>query len=341
MTLGAVLIVRNEAERIGRCVASARTAGVSTFTVVDTGSTDGTPEVLFDLGVKVHVREWVNFGHNRSEAFALARGTADWLFALDADMTVEWDEGWEPDPSVDAYMIEMGSAEFSWRLPLLLRGDREWKSVGAVHEYTVLGDGTLGRREPTDHVRIAHPGAIATPEKLRWHTELLEAEIRRNPDDPRTVFYLAQTYRQLGSPLALGLYRKRVTMGGWDEERFYSAYQAALLTDWPERAGELVAAWEMRPQRLEPLCALLRDLNSRGYHQSAYRLSTAVLQPVGDILFVDRAVDWQLPFERAIASWWTGHRDEFQRLSVDLLENPRLPDSEREAVIRNLGLRAA
>ena len=48
-------------------------------------------EKLRARGVEVHERPWRNFGHNRSEVFALARGKADWLLATDADMTWEMD----------------------------------------------------------------------------------------------------------------------------------------------------------------------------------------------------------------------------------------------------------
>src|SRR5207244_2562906 len=131
------------------------------------GSSDGLLTVV--------ERPWVNFGHNRSEAFALARGTADWLLALDCDMTVEIDPDFVPDPAVDCYLIEMGDEGFSWRLPLLLRGDLPWRSIGAVHEYTALPDRAY-HGVPTDKVRIRHPGAVADEAKLRWHAELLESD---------------------------------------------------------------------------------------------------------------------------------------------------------------------
>lgn len=345
MTLGAVLIVKNEAQTIERCLASARAAGVTVFTIVDTGSTDTTWEILErQPDVNYGLLPWVNFGHNRSEAFALARGTADWLLALDSDMTVEIDPGWEPDPSVDAYMLEMGTGDFSYRLPLLLKGDQEWKSYGAVHEYTARADGSLGKREPTDAVRITHHGeGRSSPEKSRWHLDLLEAEMAAEPWNPRPVFYAAQTARELSeTEKARQLYVLRVSMGGWDEEVAVAARWAAVLEpEWPERCAGLIAAWEMRPSRLEPLCDLLRELNSRGHHQTAYRLSTGLVAASQDVLFVDRSVEWQVPFERSIAAWWTGHYDEFLRLSMALLENPRLPDPERAAVIANLALKAA
>ena len=40
-------------------------------------------------------------------------------------------------------------------------------------------------------------------DKSRWHAQMLEADLAENPDSSRTVFYLAQTYRDLGDARAL------------------------------------------------------------------------------------------------------------------------------------------
>lgn len=341
MTFGAVLIVKDEAPRIERCLRSAIAAGVTVVTVLDTGSTDGTQnlirEVCADIRVRVVEEPFVNFGVSRSRAFELARGSADWLFALDADMALVVD-GFEPDSDVAAYMLEMGTPEFSWRLPLVLRGDLPWKSVGAVHEYTCLADGSLGRRESTDAVRILREDSGA-PAKTAWQASLLQAEYDAHPD-PRTTFYLAQTRAELGeTDIARRLYAERVASGGWVEEQFVASYRGALLApSWPEQAAELMAAWELRPSRLEPLYALAKGLNERGQHHAAYQLSRIPLVPTTDLLFVERSVwAWGMTFERSIAAWYVDP-DEHDDLAFGLLARD-IPDHIRAALDRNLRLR--
>lgn len=237
---GLVMIVRDAAGTIERTLAAAR-PHIGTWTIVDTGSVDGTQDLvrvaLDGIPGCLHEREWIDFGHNRSEAFALARGTADWLLALDADMELELDPGFIPDAYFECYLLEMGTAALSWRLPLLLRGDLPWQSVGAVHEYTTLPE-RLYRSSPTDRIRVRHPGAAASPEKLRWHAGMLERSFAEDPHDPRTVFYLARTYHQLGDDRAAELFRRRIDMGGWDEETFCAAYElAGMAPDWPLQIG--------------------------------------------------------------------------------------------------------
>ena len=161
----------------------------------------------------------------------------------------------------------------------------------------------------------------------------------RTPTTARSVFYLAQTYRTLGDPRARDLYLRRATMGGYAEEAYYAAYCAAeLAPDWPTRAQELMAAWEMRPRRIEALHALVRGLNERDMHHAAYVLASVVPPMNMDNLFVHASVwDWGLKFERSIAAWWVGHSAEARELCDDLLRNPRLPDDIRLQVERNRG----
>lgn len=340
--LGIVMIVRNGAATIEACLESAIAAGATVATIIDTGSTDGTRALVRKACRGIDLRlvprhRFRDFGSSRSRAFDLARGSAEWLLALDADMTVEWAAGWEPG-DVDAYSIELSAdRSFSYRLPLLLRGDRTWVSIGRVHEYTALADGTLGRREPTDAVRIRQPGAHAwTPAKGRWHLELLEGD-----ETPRGRFYRAKTLEELGEPEARGAWLLAAASGGSPEERYYARWRAALLApDWPTRATELLAAWESRPIRLEALHDLVAELNQRDEHLAAWTLSNVTPAPCGDDLFVHRWVwDYGLLFQRQIAAWWTGS-PVFTEITARLLEL-QLPDHIRSAVERNASLRAA
>lgn len=83
--LSLVIITRDEAASIARCIGSVPCA--DEVVVLDSGSTDGTPEIARALGARVTVADgpWPGFGVQKNRALDLAQG--DWVLALDAD---EW-----------------------------------------------------------------------------------------------------------------------------------------------------------------------------------------------------------------------------------------------------------
>jgi glycosyltransferase involved in cell wall biosynthesis len=83
--LSLVMIARNEAHCIERCLWSVR-EHVDAMFVLDTGSTDGTPDIARRAGARVESFDWCDdFGAARNAA--LQRADADWALVLDAD---EW-----------------------------------------------------------------------------------------------------------------------------------------------------------------------------------------------------------------------------------------------------------
>lgn len=84
MSLSVVVITRNEAERLPRCLDSVPFA--DEIVVLDSGSTDATVAIARRYTDKVAVNaDWPGFGPQKNRAIDLATG--DWVLALDAD---EW-----------------------------------------------------------------------------------------------------------------------------------------------------------------------------------------------------------------------------------------------------------
>jgi tetratricopeptide (TPR) repeat protein len=142
-----VLIARNEAAAIGRCLASAR-PWVDDMLVLDTGSSDATAALAQAAGARVERFMWIDdFAAARNHALALAN--ADWNLVLDADEAVS--EGGEllaalrrtaPDfvgaIRIDSELDTTGSAAraSSWISRVLPRGVRY---AGRIHEQPVHG----------------------------------------------------------------------------------------------------------------------------------------------------------------------------------------------------------
>ena len=84
MPLSVVLITQNAAAQLPECLASV--AFADDVVVVDSGSSDGTPEVAARYGARVVTKEWLGFG--RQKQFAVEQAAHDWVLCLDADERV-------------------------------------------------------------------------------------------------------------------------------------------------------------------------------------------------------------------------------------------------------------
>ncbi|MCL1470268.1 glycosyltransferase [Argonema antarcticum] len=83
MMLSLCAIVKNEEKSLSSCLSSVKGV-VDEIVVVDTGSTDRTPEIAREFGARVYHFEWCNdFAAARNESLKYVRG--DWVLVLDAD----------------------------------------------------------------------------------------------------------------------------------------------------------------------------------------------------------------------------------------------------------------
>lgn len=345
MSICLCMIVKDEAGVIERCLLSVRDL-IDHWVICDTGSSDGTQELirqtLADVPGELHERPWVDFGHNRSESMTLARGKADFLLLLDADMTVSFDRAGLKTLEADSYMLRQEDPGLDYRNKRLVRADREWRYVGSTHEY--LANSGPERVEPLDAIVVHHHvDGGSRADKFTRDLELLTRDLEAEPDNPRTVFYLAQTYRDLGQPQqALELYERRAAMGGWEEEVFYALYQVGLMKrvidGWPAAVEALIAAWEYRPARIEPLYELAAGYRELGGHHAAHLFAARALdrpQP-DDILFVQPWIyRWGVLFEYSVSAYYAGSVRAALNACDRLLRRDDLPDNYREQTIQN------
>lgn len=81
MSLSAVIITKNEADSIQRCLNSLSFAAEQV--VVDAGSTDNTAQLAARLGARVFVKPWTGYGPQKN--FALQQANNKWLLFIDSD----------------------------------------------------------------------------------------------------------------------------------------------------------------------------------------------------------------------------------------------------------------
>lgn len=337
------MIVRNESKVIERCLASVRDL-VSTWVISDTGSTDGTQQLirtaLDGIPGELHEEPWVDFGHNRTLNIQHARGKADFLLLLDADLVIRRDRPL-PRLTADSYLLRHEGAT-EYRIKRLVRGDIAWRYEGVTHEY--LTSDQRHSQETLDALVIEDfADGGSRHDKFERDARLLGAELERDPSNTRTVFYLAQTMRDMGkNDEAITLYERRAEMGGWAEEVYYALLQVGILRaksdDWPGAMDAFSRAWESRPQRLEACYELGARLRRLGRYRLAHSIVRAGLghkQPE-DLLFVQPWVyRWGLLFEFSITAYWVGDFTGSLQACDRLLAMHDVPDAHREQTRAN------
>jgi len=335
------MIVRNEGNVIRRCLESVRSL-ISYWAISDTGSSDGTKQIIRDTlrGVpgELHDDRWINFGHNRTINIERARGKADYLLLMNADEILNVN-GSIPELRADAYLLRY-EGDFDYHAQLLVRGDREWHYVGATHEH--IDSETPCHREKLPALTITHfrDGGMRA-DKYERDIDLLEKEVAAKPDNSRAVFYLAQSYRDIGNlARAMELYERRTTMEGWEEETWCAAYQVARMRHllgmaWPLVLDAYLAAYSYRPTRLEPLYHIAKYHRLNNEPALTYLYSRPVVDTPypDDLLFIERnTYEYLLPFEYALSCAAIGKHNEAARISAQLLVHPSLPTDLRETL---------
>lgn len=344
------MIVKDETPVIRRCLASVKPL-IDYWVIVDTGSSDGTQEMIREFMKEIpgelHERPWVNFAHNRNEALLLGKGKALYLLFIDADEELSYTQDFKLPPlDKDFYYIKTSYGGMEYNRVQLINNNLDWNWVGVVHE--ALHSPQAKTSDVLQGViNIVRPEGNRSkdPQKFQKDAAAIEKALKDDPTNTRYTFYLAQSYRDGGElEKALTTYEKRVLMGGWDQEIFWSMLQIGLLKERLEKDPiEIINSYKKahvyRPSRLEPLYYLSRYERKLNHHAESYQASSKglTLKKPNDLLFVENWIqDYGMLLEYSVSAYWTERYIESLVASNALLANPSIPQNVRECVEKNL-----
>jgi tetratricopeptide (TPR) repeat protein len=214
LTLSLCMIVRDEEQMLGRCLAAAAPA-VDEIVIVDTGSSDGTVQIARSFGATVIEHPWTgSFADARNASFAAATG--DWLLYLDADEVLVAGDAprlkaltghtWREAISLveTSFLGELGDGSAVTHNALrMFRNRPAYRFTGSIHEQIApaLPTYALGRIGHAA-VRIEHYGYLGTvrdaKEKFTRNIELLRQQAAESGADAFLHFNLGCEYAASG-----------------------------------------------------------------------------------------------------------------------------------------------
>lgn len=361
-TISLCMIVKNEAHVIERCLSSVLPI-IDHWVIVDTGSTDGTQQKIKDFfdrnGIKgeLHERPWVDFGHNRSEALELCQKTdTDYAYMIDADEILVYEPGFDPmkfkeNLNADLYNIFAQFGQTRYHRPQMTSNKKPFYYRGVLHEYVDCKEpiGTRDFARGFMNTPIQDGARSSDPEKykkdaIKFEEALTSGKVEEK-DFNRYHFYMAQSYRDSQQwEKAFDSYLKRAELGGWNEEVFYSLYQAGRIAEILQKPVDNIIqlyfkAYQAAPWRAESLWAASRLCREFSRFDQGYRFAKQGLKvryPEG-ALFVGQGIyEWALLDEFAIHAYWTGHYRESRIASIQLLQEGKYPPDQKERIEANL-----
>ncbi len=271
MTLGLLAITHDETMLLPAMLDSVRHLIDGPKLAYHIGEEPDTAEMLEADGFDVQRRQWDNFNGTWTALFAEARGKADRFLYMQANSTLEQTGPLPELGDVPCYMIRYRRGPYEYRLPNLLRGDIEWAINAPVHG--TLEPSFFDHRLPLDTIAVNESDADGRrPEKIERYLPLMEKQVAENAT-PRNVFYLARTYFDVGRfDEAIEMYERRINMGGnyemFEEEAWHAQYMKGVAQvrkgDFRNGRNTLLAAYQRRPSRAEPLHALCKSMNPPG-----------------------------------------------------------------------------
>ena len=362
------MIVKNETKVLPRLFASLANY-IDYYVISDTGSIDGTQDLIRELGEKygiegeVHEEPWKNFGYNRTEALNKAveakeegRHNCYWLLFIDADEELGVsDKKWYTKlKRGTSYNIQKHHGNLRYFIPHILSiTDDTWEWKGPAHNYVSHISGPNKFDNLTDPWIIYHAGqgaksqGHARPEdKYLRDAALFEEELEKNPSDARSRFYLAQSYRDAGVlEKAFENYSLRADMQNtWSEERYVAMVEAGKISNQIGKPFEVtmqifMLAYDFRPSRPEAPFHLSEFLRSLKKYSLALIFGKAAIESNNqtDLLFLRHDIrEWKARDATSIAAYWAGDYDECIKQCRYLLKNKNVPLEHIPRIQKNL-----
>jgi len=270
--------------------------------VVDTGSTDETPDIARRAGASVFTFPWSDdFSAARNESLRRARGR--WLFWMDSDDTIDEHNGRRlkelvhrhHPPNRLGFVMQVhcpGQSPEDCTVVdhvKLIRNLPELKFDGRIHEQVLPAIRALGGEVDWTDIYVVHSGSDQTlagrARKQERDLRILHLELGERPSHPFTLFNLGMTYADMGEyQQAVHYLTSSIAASGPGESHLRKAY-ALLVSCYGEQdrldlaSSTCNEARKLFPDDAELLFRSGIMAHRRSLLQEAEEAYVALLQP--------------------------------------------------------------
>lgn len=355
------MIVKNESKIIVRLLESV-VPYIDCYCICDTGSTDNTINIIKNFfksqtppipGIIIN-EAFRDFGYNRSYALKACEAIdVKYILLLDADMV------FYVNPSIsketlhkqlvdDVYYIFQGSENFYYKNVRVVKNKIGMSYWGVTHEYVKTPEGAKFNKFDKKDVFINDIGdGGSKSDKFIRDINLLKKGLIDEPNNDRYTFYLANSYKDSGQyENAIETYQKRIAIGGWFDEVWYSYYNIGRCY---KHLGNMVQAvhWWMEgynfyPNRIENLYEIVHHYRCNGKNNLAYGFYNLAeherkKNTHTDYLFLQKDVyAYKLDYELSIIGYYCNFNNyDLRKCSMKVLNYPNVEDNIANNVLNN------
>lgn len=333
--------------------------------VVDTGSTDDSIEIVKKWGddnnVETYVFERPFDDFEKSRNFSIQKAKDSFLnrddghtyygFWIDFDEQLILHDNFNKSKiDKDLYMFNTFIGQMKYTRNELYRLDKPFRFYGPVHEFIVCDDQniTSGLMEGL-HINVSMDGnswKSNIPSKYLSHSHKLESYIANNRQDPRWIFYTAQSYHDSASMpdnieenkerlrRSLKYYKERTERSdGYVEEIYYAHYRMGsimktLEEPWNLTMQQCLKAYSVDPLRGESIKLIIDYYLQMGEWNLAYLYTKFGYENFHNknpyptrLLFVEESLyTWKFAEVHAAACFYTGRKDEAKKVYEQMVE---------------------
>ena len=262
------------------------------WTILDTGSTDGTIDIIHKVLVgkkrgTLYQEPFINFRDSRNRLLELAGDECKYLLMLDDTYTIAGDlveflNEISGEQTTDSFTLYIKSDDVEYGSNRLLKSDRNLKYLYKIHE-VVQQETNMNIVIPFEKAHIID-GRFdymeeRTMNRKQLDITLLFEELQEDPNNPRTYYYLGQTYNILQDyekAYRYFLERGNHPVDGFIQEKIDAIFEAArianfkLLKEWPICEQLYLRSYELDTSRPDSLYFIGIHYHLEDNKQKAY-----------------------------------------------------------------------